>query len=40
MAGAYCRANASEIRAAWNALRERIEVRVAELPGSGGGPHG
>jgi prephenate dehydrogenase len=40
MAGAYCRANASEIRAAWNALRERIEVRVAELPGAGGGPHG
>jgi hypothetical protein len=37
MAGAYCRANADEVRAAWGELRAAIDAEVAALatPGPG-----
>jgi prephenate dehydrogenase len=34
IAGAYVAANASEVRAAWHALRERLDRAVERLPGS------
>jgi prephenate dehydrogenase len=33
VAGAYCAANAGEVRAAWRALRERLDRAVEQLPG-------